>query len=212
MKIRVGLAAAAVMAIAIPVWAHCGFCGSGKKSEHSRAHAEVGKPAPDFALTDVDGKEHKLSALKGKVVVLEWTNHTCPFVRRHQSEERTMQKTFAKFGGKPVAWLAIDSSHFCAEKRADIKSWIKDKNIAYPILLDPKGEIGHMYGAKTTPHMFVIDQKGVLAYAGAIDNDRYGEKETKRNYVEEAVTALLNGSAVAVASTKSYGCGVKYAK
>jgi len=206
---------AGVLVLAVPAWAHCGKCGVGEKgaSEEGHAghqHAEVGAPAPDFTLPGADGKEYKLADYKGKVVVLEWTNHTCPFVQRHQGQKKTMQKTLAKFEGKDVVWLAMDSNHFCVEKKDGVLAWSKQNDITYPTLLDPEGKVGHLYGAKTTPHMFVIDAKGVLAYAGAIDDDKYGDKESARNYVEEAVTSLLNGSTVAVARTDSYGCSVKY--
>lgn len=224
---RIRLAGVLVALIAVPCWAHCGSCGQGKKAAktghghdhahgddhgHGDHHAEVGHPAPDFTLPGVDGKDYKLSDLKGKVVVLEWTNHNCPFVKRHQGKKKTMQKTFAKYSGKPVAWLAIDSTNSCAEQKDGIKGWIKEQKIDYPILLDPAGKVGRLFAAKTTPHVFVIDQKGVLAYSGAIDDDKYGDKEVTRNYAEEAVDALLKGSTVTVASTKSYGCSVKYKK
>jgi len=200
--------------VAVPVWADCGFCGSGgeKKAQlqgHDHAHGEIGKPAPDFALKDVDGKEYKLADFKDKVVVLEWTNYQCPVVNGYH-KNKSMRNTLGKFEDKPVAWLAIDSSHFCAEKVDDIKKWSKEIDVEYPILLDAPGQVGHQYGAKTTPHMFVIDQKGVLAYSGALDDDPTGDKDNKRNYVEEAVTALLDGSAVATARTKPVGCSVKY--
>ncbi len=214
MNARIGWMLVGLVAMAGPAWADCGFCGKGAKSEkgeHSHAHAEVGKPAPNFTLKDVDGTQYKLVDLKGKVVVLEWINHECPVVNRCHAA-KTMTSTVAKFKDKPVTWLAIDSSHFCADKREGIRKWADAKGIKYPILLDAEGKIGHLYHAKTTPHLFVIDKKGVLAYAGAIDNDPYGKNENKRNYVEEAVTSLLNGSTVATTTTKSYGCSVKYAR
>ncbi len=223
MKTRFSIVAALLLIVAVPAWAHCGKCGVGESKEkghghaahggshgHAHAHAEIGKPAPEFALKDANGKEVSLASFKGKVVVLEWTNHTCPFVKRHQGQQKTMQKTFAKFAGKPVAWLAIDSSRYCEEKIDGIREWIKTNDIKFPILMDAKGKVGHIYGAKTTPHMYVIDQKGVLAYAGAIDDDPQGDKESPKNYVEDAVNALLKGSTVATARTKSYGCSVKY--
>ncbi len=226
MKMR-NLIVTAVLMCAMPAWAHCGKCGVGGTHEpekghshdhgdahdhgHAHAKAEVGKPAPDFALKDTEGKEHKLSDLKGKVVVLEWTNHTCPFVKRVQGE-KLAQGVFATFKDKPVVWLAIDSSNFCADKADDIRAWIKKHEVTYPILLDAPGKVGQMYGAKSTPHMFVIDQKGNLAYSGAFDDNPHGDKETPRNYIAETVSALLNGSAVPVAKTKPYGCGVKYKK
>ena len=218
MKTRSSWIVAASLALTVPVWAHCGSCGvRGKKDSHDQDHgdghshvqAEIGKPAPDFTLKGLDGKEHKLSEYKGKVVVLEWINHACPVVNRcHNS--KIMTETAAKFEGKPVVWLAIDSSYFAEEKAADSRQWAKRYGIDYPVLLDAAGKVGHLYAAKTTPHMFVIDKNGVLAYTGAIDNDPYGTNGDKRNYVEDAVTNLLKGSAVATAKTKSYGCSVKY--
>lgn len=216
MKTRMSWVGATFLVVAVPVWADCGFCGKGGKvskdqQSHSHAHAEIGKTAPDFTLKDVDGTEHKLSDMKGKIVVLEWINHQCPVVNRCHASN-TMSKALAKFKEKPVVWLAVDSSHFCADKVEDIHKWTEKQKIGYPYLLDANGKVGHIYDAKTTPHMFVIDKKGVLAYAGAVDNDPYGKEKNKRNYVEEAVTSLLNGSTVATATTKSYGCTVKYKK
>ncbi len=214
MKTRMSWVGITLLVVAVPAWAHCGSCGKGvkvskDKHSHSHAHAEVGKPAPDFTLKDVDGTEHKLSDLKGKIVVLEWINYQCPVVNRCHAA-KTMSKALAKFKDKAVTWLAVDSSYFCADKVEDIRKWTGKQKVVYPYLLDANGKVGHIYGAKTTPHMFVIDKKGVLAYAGAVDNDPYGKEKNKRNYVEEAVTSLLNGSTVATASTKSYCCSVKY--
>lgn len=210
MKTRTSWIVTASLAVSVPAWAHCGFCGVGeKKDDHSHAHAEVGKPAPEFILKDLAGKVHKLADYKGKVVVLEWINHECPVVNRCH-DGKIMAKTAAKFEGKPVVWLAIDSSHSAEKKAGNSREWVRKQGIDYPVLLDAAGQVGHLYGAKTTPHMFVIDKNGVLSYTGAIDDDPYGNKESKRNYVEEAVTALLKGSAVATAKTKSYGCSVKY--
>jgi peroxiredoxin len=197
-----------------PAWADCGFCGTGggegKHAEgHAHAHAEIGKPAPDFALKDIHGKEYKLADLKGNVVVLEWINHECPVTNRY-CKAGVMKNTLARFKGKPVVWLAVDSSHFSQQKIEAIRKWVGQNEVNYPLLLDAPGTVGHAYGAKTTPHMFVIDQKGILAYQGAPDDDAYGNKGKKRNYVEQAVTALLNGSTVAKAVTKSFGCPVKY--
>jgi peroxiredoxin len=210
---------AASLVIVAPVWAHCGHCGSDEKvqdadatsQEHSHAHAAIGSPAPDFKLTDADGKTHSLSDAKGKIVVLEWINHECPVVNRcHKAN--MMVDTLKKFEGKPVVWMAVDSSHFCAEKVESIKEWSKEQKLPYPILLDPAGEVGHVYGAKTTPHMYVIDQNGVLAYTGAISDDPYGQNDEAKNYVSDAVESLLSGSQVARATTKPFGCSVKYKK
>jgi len=201
-----------VLLAAVPVSAHCGKCGVGDAktvANDEHVHAEIGKPAPEFTLKDTEGKEVKLSDLKGKIVVLEWINHECPVVNRAHNAKQ-MTNTLAKFKGQPVVWLAIDSSWFAEDKRDGIRAWMKDQKIEYPILLDAPGDVGHQYGAKTTPQMFVIDKEGVLAYAGAMDNNQSGDEENPRNYVEEAVSALLKGSAVATAKTKSYGCSVKY--
>ncbi len=173
------------------------------------AQAEVGKPAPEFALKDVDGKVRKLSEYKGSVVVLEWINQKCPFSDvKHQ--DKTMQRIADKYKDRDVVWLAIDSSHY-ADPKAN-KEYAGKVGIAYPILHDQDGKVGKAYGARTTPHMFVIDKAGALVYAGAIDNNPPGKNEASpRNYVEDAVEAVLKGSTVAVGTTKPYGCSVKYA-
>ena len=106
-------------------------------------------------------------------------NHECPVVNRYY-KSKVIPYTLASFKDKSVTWLAIDSSHFCQEKADSIRKWVKEQNLEHPILFDGPGKVGHIYGAKTTPHVFVIDQKGVLAYMGSVDDDRYGDKETKR--------------------------------
>ena len=171
--------------------------------------ASVGQPAPQFSLKGVDGKEYKLADLKGKVVVLEWSNHQCPVCNRHV-RAKTAENVMKKFEGKPVVWLGIDSSKTCDQNAEKIKNWAAKAEIGYPILLDAPGIVGRKYGAKTTPHMFVIDQKGILVYMGAMDDDPTGTSEVKRNYVEEAIRALLAGSSVPTTRTKPYGCSVKY--
>jgi peroxiredoxin len=161
--------------------------------------AEVGKEAPDFELSDSTGKAVKLSDIKDKIVVLEWINKACPV---SHGKLTTMKSTAEKYVNKDVVWLAIDSTH--GRTAAEDLEYAKENKLPYSILLDGDGAVGHLYGAKTTPHMFVIDKQGVLAYAGAIDNKK------DRNYVEEAVDALLAGEKVEVATTKPYGCSVKY--
>jgi peroxiredoxin len=169
--------------------------------------AEVGKPAPDFTLTDASGKEHKLSDYKGKHVVLEWTNPTCPYVVRHY-DAKTMTTT-ADASGDDVVWLAVDSSNFV--KAEEAKAWKEKHGIAYPILLDAKGDVGRTYAAKTTPHMYVVDKEGVLRYSGAIDDDPRGEKKGEAtNYVTTTLEALKAGKEVETSQTKPYGCSVKY--
>ncbi|HXX29446.1 MAG TPA: redoxin domain-containing protein, partial [Myxococcaceae bacterium] len=128
---------------------------------------EVGQPAPTFALPDESGLQHSLTQYRGKVVVLEWTNPECPFVQRHYTS-KTMQKTLAALG-KQVVWLAIDSTYSNTPEKS--AAWKKEQGFPYPVLQDPSGAVGHAYGAKTTPHMFVIDEQGMVRYAGAIDDD-----------------------------------------
>ena len=212
MKMR-SLIVPAFLFIAVPAWGHCGKCGVGVEKVAERAHAEIGKPAPDFKLLDTEAKEHKLSDLKGKIVVLEWTNHKCPMVQRYH-KNTTMLNAYKKVTAKDkdVVWMAIDSSSFCEEKKEGIAAWKKKYNVPYAVLLDASGEVGHSYNAKTTPTLFVIDKKGVLAYSGSLDDDKYGDNVDARNYVIEAVDQLAKGSEVAIKTTKPFGCSVKYAQ
>lgn len=172
--------------------------------------ATIGKPAPDFTLTDATGEKHTLSDYRGKTVVLEWTNPECPYVQRHYKEE-TMSKTLEKLGGSDkVAWLAIDTTHTNTPKKS--KKWKDKHGIEKPILQDKEGKVGKRYEAKTTPHMYVIDKEGVLRYRGAIDDDPKGDKKPKArtNYVTQAVQALQNGESLDKKKTEAYGCSVKY--
>lgn len=165
--------------------------------------ARIGQAAPDFTLTDCNGKQHKLSDLKGKIVVLEWINKGCPFSVKANP---TMIKTAAKYKDKDVVWLAIDSTYF--NEPADNARYIKQKSIPYPILTDSDGAVAKTYKARSTPHMFVIDKNGELAYTGAIDNRR--TKDGYRNHVAETIDLLLEGKPVEVSKTRPYGCRVKY--
>lgn len=169
--------------------------------------ATVGKVAPDFELKDETGKAHKLSDYKGKIVVLEWTSPECPYVVRHYDKD-TMQTSWDKLGNDKVVWLAVDSSNFVTPESAT--EWKGKEGFKYPVLQDPAGDVGKLYEAKTTPHMYVIDAEGTLRYAGAIDNDPRGKEEKITNYVEEAVSALLEGKEVPTSNTQPYGCSVKY--
>lgn len=166
----------------------------------------AGDKAPDFELADYEGKKHKLSEHKGKIVVLEWTSPACPFTLEHY-ERRTMIKTREKHKDK-VVWLAIDSSHDVSE--GALYNWSKRWKIDWPILMDGSGATGRKYGATATPHMFVIDKEGVVRYHGAIDDDPTNSKKKIVNLVDEAVTALLADKPVKVPSTAAYGCGIKY--
>jgi peroxiredoxin len=176
----------------------------------ARATAKVGAPAPDFALADLAGKQHQLADYRGKVVVLEWINPNCPFSRRH-SEEGTMTR-LAK-GNADTVWLAVNSTaagHRDFLAPADHAAFNGKHGITYPVLYDVDGKVGHAYGARTTPHMFVIDERGMVVYDGAIDDDSYGRKEKRTNYVEAALGAHDTGKPVDPASTTPYGCSVKY--
>lgn len=180
------------------------------------AEIEAGKPAPDFTCIDVFGKDHTLSELKGKIVVLEWVNYECPFVKKHYGAGN-MQALQKKYVDKGIVWLSICSSapdkqgYFTSE---EVKRRIEEQN-AYPTayLIDESGDVGRLYGAKTTPHMFVIDSEGLLVYGGALDDHPHfwglGLKNAN-NYVAEALDAVLEGRPVEVQMTKPYGCSVKY--
>ena len=174
---------------------------------YAAAAARVGKKAPAFSLKDENGNKHSLEKYRGKVVVLEWTNPQCPFVKRHY-RAKTMQVTKAAFPGKKVVWLAVNSSHF--NKPSDSASWKREQKLRYHTLQDPSGTVGRAYGAKTTPHMFVIDDKGVLRYNGAIDDDPYGNNKKKHNYVRGGVSRLLAKKLPKPGLTQPYGCSVKY--
>ncbi len=173
----------------------------------SASGAAIGKAAPDFKLKDTNGKDVSLADFKGKVVVLEWANAGCPVCERH-AKGGTASKVMGNFKDKPVAWVNIDSTK---DAKGDAcKKFVTDNKLG-TYLLDPTGATGKAYGAKTTPHCFVIDQKGNLAYSGAIDDDKDGSKGDKaKSYVKEAVEAVLKGSTVATATTDPYGCSVKY--
>lgn len=164
--------------------------------------AEVGAPAPGFSLPDTYGKTFTLSEFKGKTVVLEWVNQKCP-ISRGKHEDKTMQTTYAKYAAKGVVWLGIDSSHYL--KAESNRVYAAEKHLNYPILHDPDGKVGRAYGAKTTPHMFVVDKEGKLTYDGAIDD------KSKTNYVAAALDSLLAGKPIAKRKTEPYGCSVKYA-
>ncbi len=167
----------------------------------------VGQPAIDFTLTDQAGQPHTLSQYRGRIVVLEWTNPGCPFVQRHY-HAHTMTHLVETLPSDRVAWLAIDSSH--TVEPAGSEAWRHEQGITYPILQDPTGRVGHLYDARTTPHMFVIDAAGVVRYMGAIDDDPRGRNEHPTNHVEQAVNALIEGRDPPVTQTEPYGCTVKY--
>lgn len=182
----------------------------------ANAPVRVGSPAPDFTATDSNGNTVKLSDYKGKVVVLEWTNHDCPFVRKHYNSNN-MQELQTEATSQDVAWLSIISSapgkqgYVEAEKANELTASRNASPTA--VLLDPEGSVGRLYSARTTPHLFVIDREGTLQYMGAIDDTPTADKadvETATNYVQPAIASVLSGEAVATAVTQPYGCSVKY--
>ena len=183
------------------------------------AVATVGQAAPEFSALDTAGKSHKLSDFKGKLVVLEWTNPGCPFVAKHYNGDANgnMQGLQKEFTGKGVVWLAVNSTEAGSADYlvpAKLAGWVGDKQ-ARPsaTLMDESGKIGQLYGAKTTPHMFIISPQGMLVYAGGIDSiasARVDDIKTATNYVRQGLTEALGGKALSMATTKPYGCSVKY--
>ncbi len=166
----------------------------------------VGSPAPAFALADEEGVTHDLTRYRGKTVVLEWTNPGCPYVKRHYRAD-TMEKLAVQYQAD-VVWLAVNSTH--SNTPEESRAWKQEQGFQYATLQDADGSVGRLYGATTTPDMFVIDPEGVLRYAGAIDDDPRGKSEAPDNYVDGAIGALLAGNNPDPAKTRPYGCSVKY--
>jgi peroxiredoxin len=178
--------------------------------------ATPGSVAPDFAVADSNGRAVKLSDYRGKYVVLEWTNPECPFVRAQYGAE-TMQALQKEAAGRDVVWLSVNSTNQSSSEYrsgAQMNVWMKEKGAApKAVLIDATSATGRAYAAKTTPHMFVIDPKGTIVYAGAIDDKRSAresDRKTANNYVRAALDESLAGKPVTIASTPPYGCSVKY--
>jgi peroxiredoxin len=183
----------------------------------AQSAAKIGAPAPAFQAVDVDGKTRSLKEFAGKTVILEWTNHDCPYVKKHYNSAtmQTLQKDMAKDG---IVWLSVISSpvgeqgHVSPAQAKELTA----KRDAAPagILLDPDSKVARAYGAQTTPHMYIIDPKGTLAYMGAIDDKPSASASSlngAKSYVRQAVAELKTGKPVSEAATKAYGCVVKYA-
>lgn len=190
--------------IAITTWVHAG--------------AEVGKPAPAFTLQSCESKPVSLSDFKGKVVVLEWTNHSCPFVVKHYGTGN-MQKLQADATAKGVAWLSICSSAPGKQGHAApadaLKACTERNSAATAYLLDESGDTGRAYGAKRTPEMYVINADGVLVYHGAIDDKKSADPAdiaSAKNYVAAAIDETLASKPVSTPETEAYGCSIKYGK
>lgn len=180
------------------------------------AEPVIGEPAPDFTVKDAEGTEHSLADFKGKTVVLEWLNHGCPFVKKHY-DSGNMQQLQADAAKDGVVWLSVVSSapgkqgHMSPEDTMKKANEVGSKATA--ILLDEDGTMGKAYAAKTTPQMYVINEEGNLVYMGAIDDDRSANPEmakTANNYVRAALDSAAAGEPVDKATTKPYGCSVKY--
>lgn len=176
----------------------------------------VGKPAPDFTGVDSQGIKHNLSQYKGKTVVLEWTNHDCPYVKKHYNSGN-MQKLQKDATANGIVWLSIISSkpgkqgHVSGKQANELT---QSRNAApTAVILDETSEIGLLYGAKTTPHMFIIDKKGQLVYMGGIDNIPSKDEDDiadAKNYVRAALDAMAEGKIIEDSITRPYGCSVKY--
>ena len=176
----------------------------------------IGEPAPVWTGTDSNGIEHQLSDFMGKTVVMEWNNPECPYVVKHY-ESGNMQSLQQEATDNGVVWISVNSSaegkqgHMTAEQANAMITESGSNATAY--ILDAAGTIGAMYEAKTTPHMYVIDPKGILVYNGAIDSDPSFKQDgiaTATNYVKAAWQAVASGDAVEISSTQPYGCSVKY--
>jgi peroxiredoxin len=183
---------------------------------YAAASPAVGSAAPDFTLTDANGKTHSLSEEKGKYVVLEWFNPECPFVKKHYGSGN-MQKLQGEFTGKGVVWFSIDSNapgaegNMTPEQAQKVMQKWNTKQTA--LLLDPDGKVGRSYGAHNTPHMFVINPEGKIIYEGAIDSKATPNPDdiaSSTNYVKVALDESMSGKSVSTANTRPYGCSVKY--
>ena len=182
----------------------------------AHAAASVGQGAPDFTLTDTSGKTVRLSNFKGKHVVLEWNNPGCPFVRKHY-DSANMQTLQNEAGGKGVVWLAINSTataHQDYLAPAKMGQWMTEqKAAASATLMDESGTVGKSYGARTTPHMYVVNPQGTLVYAGGIDSipsASPSDIKSATNYVRVGLNEALAGKPISKPTTQPYGCSVKY--
>ena len=181
---------------------------------NNAAGVTTGDKAPDFTITDTDGNSHTLSEYtsQGKVVVIEWFNPDCPFVKKFHSGKTYARDTYNSVKGDDVVWLAINSGA-PGKQGAGLERNQKaraDYKIEYPVLLDETGKVGRAYGAKRTPEMFVIDASGTVAYHGPIDNNASARKFGETNYITTAVEQVLAGETVVTPAIKPYGCSVKY--
>ena len=188
------------------------MAGAGARADEIKA----GKPAPDFTFTDIEGTTAKLSDFRGKYVVLEWFNHGCPFTEKHYKSDK-MQDLQRKYTGAGVVWIAVNSTSDTHANYMDAVMTGKEAEAygtsATYIVLDPSGKIGKLYGAKTTPDIFIVDPQGKIIYTGAADSINSTDTSDipkARNYIDLALTEAMAGKPVATPETKPYGCSVKY--
>ena len=182
----------------------------------AQATPQIGKPAPEFSAVDSNGKAVKLSDYRGKIVVLEWTNDGCPYVQKHYGSGN-MQELQKDETAKGIVWLSIISSARGEQgyvEGAEANALTQSRGAApTAVLLDPDGKVGHLYDARTTPHMFIVNGEGTLVYMGGIDNKpttNLADIKTAKNYVRAALDEVMAGKPVTDAVTRPYGCSVKY--
>lgn len=208
------LAVTSLLTLALLVTGGCVAESAGQSSPYPAP--AIGKAAPEFKAVDTYGKAHSLSQYRGKWVVLEWVNYDCPYVRKHY-DNHVMQALQKKYAGKGVVWLSVVSSkpgkqgHYPND---ELNALMKEKGAApHALLVDSSGTVGHMYDARTTPHMFVINPDGILLYMGGIDDrptTRASSLEGARPHVDIALQEAMAGKPVSVPTTQPYGCSVKY--
>jgi len=184
-----------------------------------RAAAVVGQPAPEFSAPDLAGRTVRLADYRGKFVVLEWTNPGCPFVRKHYQQSGNLPALQKEFTARGVAWIALNSTetgHPDYLAPAQLGKWFAERGAAPSVaLMDVSGTVGRAYGAKTTPHMYVIDPAGRLVYAGAIDSVPSASADDIRgatNYVRQALAQAMAGQPVSTPTSVAYGCSIKYSR
>lgn len=216
-KLKQGLLALAVVGLiaGAVAYAESGSKNAGSKAKHDHT-VEIGEPAPTFTAHDAEGNKYSLEKLtaEGKVVVLEFFNPDCPFVKKHYEKASTMKDLVAQYEDQGVVWLGISSNPEDADWVAKhARQW----DIEHPILVDDEGELSALYQARTTPHMYIIDPDGTLVYNGAIDNSRNAaapdtDHENYVNYVRKALDQLLAEEEITTAETRPYGCSIKARK
>jgi hypothetical protein len=203
-------------ALATGLWCAPAIIALSAGLQTATAKARIGAPAPDFTLTDSNGRAHALADFKGKTLVLEWTNHECPYVGKHY-RGNNMQVLQKKWTDQGVVWLSVISSapgqpgHISPQQANKLTA---DRGAApTAVLFDPTGKTGRAYGARTTPHMYVINAEGSLVYMGGIDNRptaRLEDLKGARNFVDAALSEISQGKPVSVTGSRAYGCSIKY--